>query len=374
MKSHSRFLLTSLLALALLTTTAGSTLAGSGMGTAFTYRGQLLQSGSPYTGQCDFWFGLWDASTVGSQISSTQNSVNVTVTAGVFDVSLDFGAGAFDGSARWLETAVRCPSGSGSYTTLSPRQNLTPMPYSLYASVAGSVANGGVTNSMLSSGSITNDKLASSAITVTAGTGLAGGGPVNLGSAAALNVAATYRLPQACAAGQVPVADGAGGWTCGSNGVPSGTIAYYPAAACPSGWTEVTAARGRVVVALPGSGTISGTVGTALGNLLPRTVALSIANLPPHTHDVDPAVITATTSTSGSHTHAVTSGQNTGGGVYFGTYQTLLGNTGATTGAGGAHSHTVAVDIPNTTSTATGDGVPTDVTMPYIELLMCQKN
>jgi hypothetical protein len=89
-------------------------------------------------------FGLWDALTVGAQIGATKTSVGVA--NGLFTISnLDFGANAFDGNARWLEIAVRCPAGSGSYTTLSPRQALTPAPYALYARTATNTAQlGGV--------------------------------------------------------------------------------------------------------------------------------------------------------------------------------------------------------------------------------------
>jgi hypothetical protein len=52
------------------------------------------------------------------------------VTNGLFTVQLDFGAGAFQGDARWLQIAVKC-AGDASYTTLSPRQPLTPAPYAL---------------------------------------------------------------------------------------------------------------------------------------------------------------------------------------------------------------------------------------------------
>jgi hypothetical protein len=50
---------------------------------------------------------------------------------GLFTVVIDFGGGAFNGAARWLEIGVRCPAGSGSYTTLSPRQALRAAPYAL---------------------------------------------------------------------------------------------------------------------------------------------------------------------------------------------------------------------------------------------------
>src|SRR5690606_2470188 len=45
--------------------------------------------------------------------------------------NLDFGGAALTGDARWLQIAVRCPTGDGDYATLVPRQALTPAPYAL---------------------------------------------------------------------------------------------------------------------------------------------------------------------------------------------------------------------------------------------------
>jgi hypothetical protein len=101
------------------------------LGTAFTYQGHLKKDGNPVNGSCDFQFSLWDAESGGTQVGSTQTETGVSVTEGLFTVPLNFGSGAFNGEARWLEIAVRCPAGSGSYTTLSPRQALTPAPYAL---------------------------------------------------------------------------------------------------------------------------------------------------------------------------------------------------------------------------------------------------
>jgi hypothetical protein len=103
------------------------------VGSAFTYQGQLKDASGPVTASCDFQFGLWDALTSGTQIGTTLGQPNVTVSEGLFTVQLDFGANAFNGSARWLEVAVRCPAGSGTYNTLTPRQPLTPAPYALYS-------------------------------------------------------------------------------------------------------------------------------------------------------------------------------------------------------------------------------------------------
>jgi hypothetical protein len=106
------------------------------LGTAFTYQGRLNKDGNPVSGTCDFQFSLWDALSGGTQIGSTITKYNVAVNNGFFTEQLDFDASAFNGDARWLQIAVRCPAGSGSYTTLSPRQPLTAAPYALYSKTA----------------------------------------------------------------------------------------------------------------------------------------------------------------------------------------------------------------------------------------------
>ncbi len=105
--------------------------------TAFTYQGQLKQAGVPLNATADFEFSLWDAAgsgdppTGGNQVRSTANVTAVNVTNGLFTAELDFGVGAFNGRARWLQIAVRSPTGSGVYTTLAPRQALTAAPYAI---------------------------------------------------------------------------------------------------------------------------------------------------------------------------------------------------------------------------------------------------
>lgn len=115
---------------------AGPSLAAAG--TAFTYQGELLYQGALANGSFDFQFSLHDASGGGAQVGSTLTKSGVTVTEGRFTVSLDFG-GVFTGDARWLEIAVQTAGGSG-YTTLSPRQELTPTPYAIHASSVGPIA------------------------------------------------------------------------------------------------------------------------------------------------------------------------------------------------------------------------------------------
>ncbi len=116
------------------------------VGTAFTYQGQLKRGGNPVDDTCDFQFSLWDAASGGTQIGTSQNKTGVQVTDGLFTIpDLDFGVGAFQGDARWLQIAVKC-TGDADYTTLMPRQALTAAPYALYARSAWSLTgNSGTT-------------------------------------------------------------------------------------------------------------------------------------------------------------------------------------------------------------------------------------
>jgi hypothetical protein len=105
-----------------------SRLEGS-IGTGFTYQGRLLDNGTPVDGTCGFTFSLYGSSGGADQIGTTQNKTNVPVENGYFTVAdLDFGAGAFDGSERWLEITAGCPSGEP-HALLNPRVPLSAAPY-----------------------------------------------------------------------------------------------------------------------------------------------------------------------------------------------------------------------------------------------------
>lgn len=134
--------------LTLLLTGGGFVGRAHALGTAFTYQGQLRQAGTPTTGMCDFQFHLFDAASEGAEIGTMQTPSNVSVTGGLFTVQLDFGTAAFTGADRWLEIAVRCPAGAGTFATLSPRQPLTPAPYALFSPVVVRDANGNARASM----------------------------------------------------------------------------------------------------------------------------------------------------------------------------------------------------------------------------------
>jgi hypothetical protein len=103
-------------------------------GTGFTYQGQLKNANGLVNGVCAFQFSLWDAASAGAQVGSTQSIAAVNVIGGLFTVQLNgagqFGASAFNGLGRWVQVAVKC-TGDPVYTTLSPRQPLTPTPYAL---------------------------------------------------------------------------------------------------------------------------------------------------------------------------------------------------------------------------------------------------
>ncbi|GBC96160.1 hypothetical protein HRbin16_01961 [bacterium HR16] len=166
----------------------------------FTYQGMLKTSGIPANGNYDFQFSLWTANSGGSQVGSTITRIGVSVSNGLFTTELDFGS-VWDGNERYLQIAVR-PSGSGAYTTLSPRVKVNRVPYSqlafgalsvpwsgivgmpagfadgvdndtTYAAGAGlqlvgntfSIASGGVVSAMLADGSVTTTKIADGAVT-----------------------------------------------------------------------------------------------------------------------------------------------------------------------------------------------------------------
>ncbi|MCK4658060.1 MAG: hypothetical protein KAV82_00930 [Phycisphaerae bacterium] len=116
------------------------------MGTAFTYQGQLKEDGVTVNDTADLEFTLWDSPVEGDRVGPAIVLLGVEVVNGLFTVELDFGTGIFAGEARWLEIAVRVPACSSEPcvlpTMLSPRQELTPAPYAVYAQDAGYVLNG----------------------------------------------------------------------------------------------------------------------------------------------------------------------------------------------------------------------------------------
>ncbi len=193
------------------------------------------------------------------------------------------------------------------------------------------------------------------------------------------------RVTGTCAAGSAMSAVAADGTVTCSGVIPAGAVMFFNLTSCPTGWSALSAAQGRAVVGLPSGGTLAGTVGSAMSNL---------AN-PTHTHSVDPAAVAS--SAGGVHNHAwayndtdydwmtwLSNGTSTmvlhyyggGDGVAEGTassYPLMSDMTSAPTSniyyyTADSATHTHAVDVAATTSTATSH------VTPYIQLLACQKD
>jgi hypothetical protein len=97
--------------------------------TEFTYQGKLTDSGNTQS-TYQMQFKLFDAVSGGNQTGAAITNSSVAVSSGVFTVSLDFGAAAFDGADSFLEIAVK-RSAADPFTILTPRQKITSAPYSI---------------------------------------------------------------------------------------------------------------------------------------------------------------------------------------------------------------------------------------------------
>ena len=69
-------------------------------GTAFTYQGQLTDSGTPASGLFDLRFSIYDAPSGGSVIAGPVDAGDISVTNGLFTVTLDLGSTPFSGGSK----------------------------------------------------------------------------------------------------------------------------------------------------------------------------------------------------------------------------------------------------------------------------------
>jgi len=159
---------------------------------------------------------------------------------------------------------------------------------------------------------------------------------------------------------------------------PAGAIAFFDLAACPAGWSEVAAGRGRTVVGLPLGGTVGGTQGTPLTNLEARQ----------HPHAYSALV---TTTPAGEHSHVWAQITQVGGDVQWTSWDPygspmlafVWGNGIGNEGSGiyplagqpnstyyttrvSTHTHDAMIQ-----STLTNSG---GATLPYLQLLACRKD
>ena len=145
-------------------------------GTAFTYQGRVNQNAAPFSGSVELLFTLWDAATNGTQqAATTPTSTVVTATNGLFVALVDFGA-AFPATNRWLQIELRTVIGP--FTTVWPRQQLTPTPYAIYSAKAGAATTATTATSAASattainfSGSLAGDVTGTQGATVVATVG-----------------------------------------------------------------------------------------------------------------------------------------------------------------------------------------------------------
>src|SRR5215472_11303995 len=105
-----------------------SELSAFAQGTGFTYQGRLNDGANPANGFYDLRFTVYDSGAGSNVVAGPLTNGAVAVSNGLFVANLDFGNGIFTGAPRWLELAVRSNGGS-SFSTLTPRQQLTPAPY-----------------------------------------------------------------------------------------------------------------------------------------------------------------------------------------------------------------------------------------------------
>ena len=156
---------TSLLLCLLLATALSRGLAAP-LDSTIVYQGRLTDAGSPANGTYDLRFTLYDAVNGGNPVGGLSTSDDLSVANGLFNATLDFGFTPFDGTALWLELAVRPGNSAGAYVALTPRQPMTTAPYALYAVTAAraysstNVTANGVNNAALQDATITGGKIA----------------------------------------------------------------------------------------------------------------------------------------------------------------------------------------------------------------------
>lgn len=157
---------------------------------------------------------------------------------------------------------------------------------------------------------------------------------------------------------------------------PAGLVAFFLQTSCPQGWSELEAANGRYLVAMPKNGSIGESVGTSLSNAENRAVGMhSHGTTDPegnHAHDLGSA---------GEHSHGYTSTDN--GDLLDNTENFLAGRSGSigrfgyvdtkTTTAASAYSDSVG-EAGSHTHVIDEAGDFSGTNAPYIQLLACVKS
>ena len=102
-----------------------------------TYQGRLSDGNAAANGQFDLQFQAFNLETGGTVQSESITLDNVQVTNGIFTVPLYFGSTLNNNfKSQFLEIGVRPGVSTGAFTTLTPRQPLTQVPFAVNAQTA----------------------------------------------------------------------------------------------------------------------------------------------------------------------------------------------------------------------------------------------
>lgn len=175
------------------------------------------------------------------------------------------------------------------------------------------------------------------------------GGTLTVGSKttpAKVDINGSLRLSDGSQAlGNVLTSD-ANGFASWQTLLPSGAVMYFNLAACPSGWSVMTAAQGRYLVGLPANGILGSAVGQAL---------TQEENRP-----------------TGDHLHDIPIYQSVSGFAVGLRLQGSSNNASASNVTSGA----AFIFLPpgNLKTLPVKSFMPAGTNAPYVELLVCQKN
>ncbi len=102
------------------------------------YQGRLNSGGNPVSGNYDIQFALYLTNVDGTVYAGPVTNYAVVVTNGLFTTTVDFGLGIYNGASNWLQIAVSTNE-ANVFTTLSPRQQVMPVPYAIFANTASNL-------------------------------------------------------------------------------------------------------------------------------------------------------------------------------------------------------------------------------------------
>ena len=179
------------------------------LGSAFTYQGQLKESGVAASGLYDLQMCLYSSPTSTIVLACAPDFADVPVDAGLFTVAADFGAAVFGGQQRWLELGVRAGASSGAYATLLPRQLLRAVPEALRANAASTAPWTGLSGVPVGFADGLDNDSGGTLTQVSAGAGLSGGSITTIGTLAIANGGVTATMIASGAVGAAQIASNA---------------------------------------------------------------------------------------------------------------------------------------------------------------------